>query len=68
MNWAQRSVSPTRATVIYAGEPVWAGLVGRIAGERLPGVALLGCALIVLGVLVSELRIRRKEKAAALAE
>lgn len=68
MNWAQRSVSPTRATVIYAGEPVWAGLVGRIAGERLPGVALLGCALIVLGVLVSELRIRRKGKAAALAE
>ncbi|MGO4744326.1 DMT family transporter [Serratia quinivorans] len=68
MNWAQRSVSPTRATVIYAGEPVWAGLVGRIAGERLPGVALLGCALIVLGVLVSELRIRRKQKAAALVE
>lgn len=64
MNWAQRSVSPTRATVIYAGEPVWAGLVGRIAGERLPGVALLGCALIVLGVLVSEMRIRRKAKAA----
>jgi drug/metabolite transporter (DMT)-like permease len=68
MNWAQRSVSPTRATVIYAGEPVWAGLVGRLAGERLPGIALLGCALIVLGVLVSELRIRRKGKAAALAE
>lgn len=68
MNWAQRSVSPTRATVIYAGEPVWAGLVGRIAGERLPGVALLGCALIVLGVLVSELRIRRKSKVAPLAE
>lgn len=68
MNWAQRSVSPTRATVIYAGEPVWAGLVGRIAGERLPGVALFGCALILLGVLVSELRIRRKGKAAALAE
>nr|WP_218167573.1 DMT family transporter [Serratia liquefaciens] len=64
MNWAQRSVSPTRATVIYAGEPVWAGLVGRIAGERLPGVALLGCSLIVLGVLVSEMRIRRKAKAA----
>ncbi len=68
MNWAQRSVSPTRATVIYAGEPVWAGLVGRLAGERLPGIALLGCALIVLGVLVSELRIRRKGKAAALVE
>ena len=61
MNWAQRSVSPTRATVIYAGEPVWAGVVGRIAGERLPAAALLGGALIVCGVIVSELRIRRKK-------
>lgn len=32
MNWAQKTVSPTRATLIYAGEPVWAGLVGRLAG------------------------------------
>ena len=58
MNWAQKSVSPTRATVIYAGEPVWAGIVGRLAGERLPGIALLGGALIVLGVIVSEMRRR----------
>ncbi len=61
MNWAQRSVSATRATVIYSGEPVWAGLVGRIAGERLPAVALLGGALIVVGVLVSELKLKRKK-------
>jgi len=54
MNWAQKSVSPTRATLIYAGEPVWAGIVGRIAGERLPGLALLGGALIVLAVIISE--------------
>ncbi|EGH46472.1 hypothetical protein PSYPI_30863, partial [Pseudomonas syringae pv. pisi str. 1704B] len=58
MNWAQKSVSPTRATVIYAGEPVWAGIVGRLAGERLPGVALLGAALIVAGVIVSEMKRR----------
>lgn len=62
MNWAQKSVSPTRATVIYAGEPVWAGIVGRLAGERLPGLALLGGALIVLGVIVSELRKRPTEQ------
>ncbi|WON78286.1 DMT family transporter [Serratia sp. UGAL515B_01] len=68
MNWAQRSVSPTRATVIYAGEPVWAGIVGRIAGERLPGMALIGAALIVLGVVVSELRIRRRIKREVVAE
>ncbi|HEK1688349.1 TPA: DMT family transporter [Pseudomonas putida] len=59
MNWAQKSVSPTRATLIYAGEPVWAGIVGRIAGDRLPGVALLGGLLIVIAVVVSELKIRR---------
>lgn len=64
MNWAQKSVSPTRATVIYAGEPVWAGIVGRMAGERLPGLALLGGALIVLGVIVSEMKIRRKKPVA----
>lgn len=66
MNWAQQSVSPTRATLIYAGEPVWAGVVGRIAGERLPGVALIGGLLIVLAVVVSELKIRRSDEAAAL--
>lgn len=61
MNWAQKSVSPTRATLIYAGEPVWAGVVGRLAGERLPGMALLGGLLIVIAVVVSELKIRRSD-------
>ncbi|PWB31429.1 EamA family transporter [Pseudomonas sp. SDI] len=61
MNWAQKSVSPTRATLIYAGEPVWAGIVGRIAGERLPVLALLGGLLIVVAVIVSELKVRRRD-------
>lgn len=61
MNWAQRSVSPTRATLIYAGEPVWAGIIGRIAGERLPPTALLGGLLIVAAVIVSELNLARKK-------
>ncbi|AIR90415.1 DMT family transporter [Pseudomonas cremoricolorata] len=63
MNWAQRSVSPTRATLIYAGEPVWAGVVGRIAGERLPGIALIGAVLIVLAVIISELKLSRRATA-----
>ncbi len=63
MNWAQKSVSPTRATIIYAAEPVWAGVVGRIAGERLPVAALLGGGLVVLGILASELRlVRRRDR------
>ena len=60
MNWAQKSVSPTRATLIYAGEPVWAGIIGRIAGERLPGIALVGAILIVAAVIVSELKTKGK--------
>jgi len=61
MNWAQKSVSPTRATLIYAGEPVWAGIVGRVAGERLPGIALIGGLLIVIAVVISELKLKRRE-------
>ena len=56
MNWAQRHVSATRATIIYSAEPVWAGLIGWVAGDHLPWFALLGAALIVSGVLVSELK------------
>ena len=63
MNWAQKSVSPTRATIIYAGEPVWAGVIGRIAGERLPATALIGGALVVLGILASELKFVRRRRA-----
>lgn len=59
MNWAQKTVSPTRATLIYAGEPVWAGIVGRLYGEILPAAALIGAALIVAGVIVSELKLPR---------
>ncbi|MDD2867359.1 DMT family transporter [Neomegalonema sp.] len=61
MNWAQKSVSPTRATLIYAGEPVWAGIFGRIAGERLPGLAILGAAFVVAGVIVGEWRLKRRK-------
>jgi len=68
MNWAQRSVSPTRATVIYTGEPVWAGIFGRLAGERLSLLALVGAAFIIAGVLVSELKLKRKKKALAEAD
>ena len=67
MNWAQRRVDPSQAAIIYAGEPIWAGLFGRLAGERLPALALLGGLMVVLGVIASEwkpqfLRKIKKEK------
>ncbi|MDD3758693.1 MAG: DMT family transporter [Advenella sp.] len=58
MNWAQKYVSATRATLIYAGEPVWAGIIGRLYGERLPALALVGAVLIVLAVIISEIRLK----------
>jgi len=54
MNWAQEMVDPSQAAIIYAGEPIWASLFGRIAGERLPALALLGGLMVVLGVIASE--------------
>ena len=60
MNWAQRSVSATRATLIYAGEPLWAALIGRVAGERLPFTGLLGGLLIVAAIVVSSWRPRQR--------
>ena len=60
MNWAQKSVSATKSTLIYAGEPVWAAIIGRIAGEILPISALIGGALIVFGMVLGEWPARRR--------
>ena len=62
MNWAQRTVDPSRAAIIYAGEPVWAAVFGRVAGERLPFLAIIGGICVILGVLISELKPKLKQK------
>jgi drug/metabolite transporter (DMT)-like permease len=59
MSWAQQTVSATRATVIYAMEPVWGGLIGAWAGEQMTAAVVGGSSLVLLGVLASELRWRR---------
>ena len=70
MNWAQEMVDPSQAAIIYSSEPVWAALIGRIAGERLPALALLGGLMVVLGVIASEWKPKflRKEKITELKE
>lgn len=57
MNWAQQTISATRATIIYALEPVWAGIFGALAGETMTMATLAGSAMIILGILVSQLRL-----------
>ena len=60
MSWAQQTVSPTRATVIYSMEPVWGGLIGAWAGELMTPAMVGGSTLVLLGVLASELRWRAR--------
>ncbi len=53
--WAQKTVPPVRATIIYTGEPVWGGVFGCLAGERLTASALAGCGLVLAGILTGAL-------------
>jgi drug/metabolite transporter (DMT)-like permease len=54
--WAQRFTPPTHAALIFSLEPVFAGAASYLViGERLGSRALLGAALILAGVLASEL-------------
>jgi drug/metabolite transporter (DMT)-like permease len=53
VNWAMGSVPATRATLIYATEPVWAAGFGALAGERMGAGALLGSGLILAALIVN---------------
>jgi drug/metabolite transporter (DMT)-like permease len=53
--WAQRELSATRTALVFALEPVFAGLAGYLlAGDRLGALGWVGGAIIVAGIIVSE--------------
>ena len=53
--WAQRRTSATRTALAFAAEPVFAGLFGYLlAGDRLGALGWAGCAVILVGIVVSE--------------
>lgn len=55
--WAQQITTATRAALIYALEPVFAAIFSfTLAGERLAMKAVLGAALILIGILAVELK------------
>jgi len=55
-NWAQQFTPPAHTALIFALEPVFAALTSRLVmGERLGGKMFLGSALILAGMLVSEI-------------
>jgi drug/metabolite transporter (DMT)-like permease len=55
-NWAQSLVSANRATIIYTMEPVWAALIGATFGESFRAAQILGAALIIASVALSQWR------------
>ena len=58
--WGQRYVDPSRAAVILEFEPVVAGIVGFIAGERLGALGYLGALVILAGIAIAESQTWRK--------
>ena len=57
MNRVQQFVSSTQATLIYALELVWVGMLGSLAGEQLSIFAWIGCGCIFLGMITGELHL-----------
>jgi drug/metabolite transporter (DMT)-like permease len=57
--WAQARMSATHAAILYALEPVFTALfAAALLSERMSGRELLGGALVLLGIVLSELRLR----------
>lgn len=52
--FGQRSVEPTRSALLLSLEPVFAGVFGYWAGDRLGGRGWAGAAIIMAGTVVAE--------------
>jgi len=53
--WAQRRASATQTALAFSLEPVWTAFFGfTLAGDRLAGVAWLGCVVIMAGIVIAE--------------
>ena len=54
-SWAQQRTSATRTALVFAMEPVFAGVFGyTLAGDRLGALGWAGCAVIMAGILLAE--------------
>lgn len=58
--WAQAHMSATRAAVILTAEPMFAGLTGAIAGDRLLPRQIFGAVLVLAAMYLVELTPARK--------
>jgi drug/metabolite transporter (DMT)-like permease len=56
----QRTVGPARTSLLLMLEPVLAAVGGYVIGERIAPLGFLGAALILTGIIVSELPLDRR--------
>jgi drug/metabolite transporter (DMT)-like permease len=59
--WGQRMVEASRAAVILMFEPVVAGFVGYLVGERLGVTGYVGAFVILVGIVIAESRTWRSQ-------
>ncbi len=59
--WGQRRIPASRAALILLAEPVFAGIASWMTGERLDAIQLVGAAVILAGIAVSEVRVAARE-------
>ncbi|MFZ3590916.1 DMT family transporter [Bacillus sp. DJP31] len=56
----QQYTTPTRVALIFATEPVFAAITAYFwADERLGYIPIVGCALIFIGMILSELKVKK---------
>lgn len=53
--YGQRHLDPTRAALILLLEPVFAAVIGYARGERLGAAGVVGAALILIAIVLSEM-------------
>jgi drug/metabolite transporter (DMT)-like permease len=52
--YGQQFVGPTRTALLLTFEPIFAGIAGYVAGERIGGHGVLGAAIILSAVVIAE--------------
>lgn len=57
MNRVQQFMSSAQAILIYALEPVWAGVLGYLVGETFTFLIGIGCCCILMGMIIGDLHL-----------
>lgn len=61
----QRDADPTAAAIVLSTESLWAAVGGLvILHEKMSALAYIGCALMLCGIIVSQVKLGRRKNGA----